>query len=52
MPKELHDKLNRRASKLKLTGDRRNAYIYGTMQRIEKGGKLSDLLKNRKRKPN
>ena len=52
MPKELHDKLKRQASKLKLAGDRRNAYIYGTMQRIEKGGKLSDLLKNRKRKPN
>jgi hypothetical protein len=36
MPKELHQKLAREASKKGLTGARRNAYIYGTLARIKK----------------
>jgi hypothetical protein len=33
MPRELHDRLARQADKQGLTGERRNAYIYGTMQK-------------------
>jgi len=33
MPKKLEEKLKREATKKGLTGERRNAYIYGTMQR-------------------
>ena len=36
MPKELHRKLSRRASNKGLTGKRKKAYIYGTMNKIEK----------------
>jgi hypothetical protein len=36
MPKAEHDKLARQADKLGLTGDRRRAYIYGTMDKIAK----------------
>lgn len=36
MPKALHDKLKREAEKKGLTGERKNAYIYGTMREIEK----------------
>jgi hypothetical protein len=35
MPKELHDKLVREARKKGLTGKRANAYVYGTMAKIE-----------------
>ena len=35
MPKKLEAKLERSADKKGLTGDRRNAYVYGTMARIE-----------------
>lgn len=43
MPKELHDKLQREASK-KFPGDkeRQNRYVYGTIAKVEKvkgGGK-------------
>lgn len=34
MPKELERKLMREADGLHLTGERRNAYIYGTMRRL------------------
>ncbi len=33
MPKELEEKLKREARKRGLTGDRADAYVYGTMQR-------------------
>ncbi len=33
MPKELHDKLARKASSKGLTGERRDAYIYGGMRK-------------------
>jgi hypothetical protein len=36
MPKALHDKLAREASKLGLKGKRKNAYVYGTLNKIEK----------------
>jgi hypothetical protein len=37
MPKELENKLKSEASKKGLTGERRDAYVYGTMNKIEKG---------------
>lgn len=36
MPKKLHDKLERQARKKGLKGDRKDAYVYGTMNKIEK----------------
>jgi hypothetical protein len=36
MPKALHDELARQADKLGLKGERRDAYIYGTLNKIEK----------------
>jgi hypothetical protein len=36
MPKALHDRLARQARKKGLKGKRKNAYIYGTMNKIEK----------------
>jgi hypothetical protein len=35
MPKALHDKLEREARKKGLTGERKDAYVYGTMAKIE-----------------
>jgi len=35
MPKKLHDKLEREAKKKGLTGERKDAYIYGTLNKIE-----------------
>ena len=32
MPKALHDKLAKQANKKGLTGDRKDAYVYGTMR--------------------
>jgi hypothetical protein len=36
MPKALHNKLARQASKKGYTGDRKDAYVYGTMAKVEK----------------
>jgi len=36
MPKALHRQLMRGARRLGLTGDRRRAYVYGTLDKIEK----------------
>ena len=36
MPKALHDKLAREATKKGLTGKRKDAYVYGTMNKVEK----------------
>jgi hypothetical protein len=36
VPKALHDRLAREAAKKGLTGERRNAYVYGTMAKIDK----------------
>lgn len=35
MPKKLEEKLKRSAEKLGLKGDRKNAYVFGTMQKIK-----------------
>lgn len=35
MPKELHDKLRREAIKRRLSGKRADAYVYGTLNKIE-----------------
>ena len=36
MPKKIHNQLNKQASKKGLTGKRKDAYVYGTLQKIEK----------------
>ena len=36
MPKKLHDKLERQARKKGYKGKRKDAYVYGTMNKIEK----------------
>lgn len=36
MPKKVHDALEKEANKKGLTGERKNAYIYGTLKKIEK----------------
>ena len=36
MPKKLHRKLERAANKKGLTGDRKDAFVFGTMAKIEK----------------
>ena len=36
MPKKLHDKLERGARKKGLKGERKAAYVYGTMKKVEK----------------
>jgi len=35
MPKEMHRALEARAKKMGLTGDRKDAYVYGTMKKAE-----------------
>lgn len=39
MPKKLEQKLMKEAAKKGLTGERKNAYVYGTMAKIEKAKK-------------
>jgi hypothetical protein len=39
MPRKLHAKLAKQAKKQGLTGERKEAYIYGTMQKVEKAKK-------------
>lgn len=39
MPKKLHEKLERQARKEGITGKRKDAYVYGTMAKIEKAKK-------------
>jgi len=39
MPKELHDKLKKLARKKGLKGKRKKAYVYGTMNKVEKAKK-------------
>lgn len=46
MPKALHNKLLAQANKQGLTGEHRDAYVYGTMARIEAAKK-----KKKKRNP-
>lgn len=39
MPKKLERALERRADKLGLKGDRKNAYVYGTLNKIREVSK-------------
>lgn len=39
MPKKIHKALEKQANKLKLKGESRNAYIYGTLTKIERAEK-------------
>jgi len=39
MPKKLHEQLMKSAKKAGLTGDAKDAYVYGTLNKIEKGKK-------------
>lgn len=36
MPEKMHEMLARRAQELGLKGDRKNAYVFGTMHKVEK----------------
>lgn len=48
MPKELEDRLRKRAKKLKLKGERLDAYVYGTMRKT--GWTPSTQKKKKRRK--
>jgi hypothetical protein len=39
MPKKAHEALEKNADRMKLTGERRKRYIYGTLAKIKKGRK-------------
>ncbi len=39
MPKALHDKLARKAKQKGLSGKRADAYVYGTLYKVEHPGK-------------
>jgi hypothetical protein len=47
MPKDVEQKLKREAKKRGLAGDRANAYVYGTMQKL---GLLGKAVKRGKKK--
>ena len=36
MPEKMKQSLMRRAAEMKLTGERKDAYVYGTLAKIEK----------------
>jgi hypothetical protein len=36
MPKKLEKSLMRRAAEMKLTGERKDAYVYGTLAKVKK----------------
>jgi hypothetical protein len=36
MPKELHAKLQRKAKAKGLTGERQDAYVYGTLEKLKR----------------
>ena len=40
MPKKLHSALMKQAKKMGLIGERKDAYIYGTMAKMKKQGKI------------
>ncbi len=54
MPKWLHEKLARRARRLGLSGDRFNAYVYGTLNKYEELHGMAkaarDMAKKRRKK--
>lgn len=36
MPKKAHEALNRQARKKGMTGDRKDRYVYGALQKVER----------------
>lgn len=42
MPRKLEMELKKAAKAKRLTGDRKNAYIYGTIAKIEREKKIKD----------
>jgi hypothetical protein len=48
MPKEMHRSLEARARKMGLKGERKDAYVYGTMRKVEgmhkKKGKKKSMM--------
>jgi len=36
MPKKLHSKLSKAASRKGMTGERKKAYVYGTLSKVKK----------------
>ena len=46
MPKKLHAKLEKQAEKAGITGERKDAYVYGTMRQIEETKKKKSMLNN------
>lgn len=49
MPLKLERKLKREADKKGLSGKRKNAYVYGTMNKIEKDKKTKRRILRRKK---
>jgi hypothetical protein len=47
MPKKMEQSLMRRASEMGLKGERKDAYVYGTMAKMEKGKKEEDKKKGK-----
>jgi len=47
MPKKLHDRLSREARRKGLTGEKFDAYVYGTMNKIESRHKKKRKPKNK-----
>lgn len=54
MPKEIHKKLEKQAKKKGLSGKKKDAYVFGTLFKIEKAKKDTPRARRRttgKRKP-
>lgn len=47
MPKAEHEKLERLAKKKGLSGERKDAYVYGTLNKIEKARKKKRKAKKK-----
>ena len=47
MPKKLHAKLEKQAKKAGLTGERKDAYVYGTMRKIEQPKKKKSMMNSK-----
>jgi len=43
MPKKIHNALAKQAKKMGLLGDRRDAFIYGTLAKIKRGKKKNAI---------
>lgn len=47
MPKEIHDKLEKQAKDKGLKGTAKDAYVYGTLNKIEKAHKAKEAGKKK-----